>query len=313
MDANEIVKALTPENICRGVLYEPRILFDVVSFDGTQQFQTGNPDVFRNTERYPLRITHVLAGMLNVVADGQSPIGGDERIVQRYGLRLRGHDTYYMNPNYPLLPLWNNVISAASDIVTQATSVWELPKPLYMGRRDVMECEVQLLTQPKNVAGQNTDETVAVAFHAIGLVSKEPKILTGQLVISDTLAHTIPTDFYRNDGLEPLLITKVVVNDAPNVSQTNPVGNIRNVRLRIRLNGNGTNQWWTRGPVVGSPNDRCPEPVWGITVGRSVVHEVPGGGWLWGSGEGISIELQSAQSTRVDQVIIAMAGYIEIT
>jgi len=314
MDPRELVKVLTPANIVQAPLYEPRLLFDVVTFDGATQFMTGNPDVFRNTERYPMRITHVLAGMLLAFPDNQSPIGGDERMVQRYGLRLRGHDTYYMNPAYPALSLWNNVVNAASDIVTQSTSTWELEKPVILGRRDTMEVDVQLLVQPKNVDGSNGSDVVSVTFECIGVVSTEPKKLTGQISIGDLLAHTIPTDFFRNDGLEPLAILKVVINDAPPLTQPNPTGNIRNVRLRIRVNGNGTNQWWNRGPVNVSPvNDRAPEPLWGLTAGRAIVHQVPGGGWLWESGEGISIELQSFVPTRAESVIIGMAGYIEIT
>ena len=312
MEPSQLVKPLVPSNICEAFRYEPRLLFDILVFDGATQVVTGNPDVFRNTERYPLRITKILAGMLfnsGVQSPAQTPIGGDERMVQRYGLRVRGHDTYYINPEYPLLPLWHNVVNASSAITAQGLSTWELERPILLGRRDTIEVEVQLLTTPAS------NERVSVQFHCVGLVSREPKILTGFIDMTNangTNAATIPTDFYRNDGLEPLEVRKVVWDDAAPINTANPTGNIRNVRGRIRVNGNGTNQWWTRGPTTAPTNDRAPNPLWGSTVGRSIVHKIPGDGWLWGSGEGVSIDVQSYVSTRTESVIIGMAGYIEI-
>jgi hypothetical protein len=309
MEPRQLVKPLVPQNICESFRCEPRILFDILAFDGVTQVVTGNPDIFRNTERYPLRLTHILAGMLfNSGVQSQSPIGGDERMIQRYGLRVRGHDTYYINPEYPLFPLWHNVINASAAITAQGLSTWKLPKYVILGRRDTIEVEVNLIATPASA------ERVSVQFHCVGVISREPKILTGFIDLTTTVSATIPTDFYRNDGLEPLEIHKVVFNDAAPINTANPTGNIRNVRARIRVAGNGTNSWWTRGPVNTPPiNERAPAPLWGATVGRCVTHKIPGDGWLWGSGEGVSIDVQSYVPTRTESVIVSMVGYIEIT
>lgn len=311
MDLRENIKVLTPKNICSGILYEPRLLFDVCTFDGTQQLNFGNPDVFRNTERYPFHITHILAAMMNQDEDEASPPLGDERMVQRYGLTIIGHDTYYINPgtpDLPLLPLWHNVVSAASDIITLSQTTWDFMYPVEMGRRDTFQVEVQLIVPP-----ETGDERVSVTFHGFGMLSKEPKILSGYIDLSSDSPGTIDTDFFRNDGLEPLMITKVTVNDQPPLANSNPTGNVRNVRMRIRQNGNGTQQWWSRGPIITAPNDRAPEPLWGITTGRAIIHKIPGGGWRWASGEGVNIKVQSYSPTRAETVLIAMAGYVEVT
>jgi len=309
MDPRQIVKVLTPKNVCQAFRYEPRLLWDTFIFDGATQIIVNNPDVFFNTERYPLRLTHILAGMLyNSGGQSQNPVGGDERMIQRYGMRVYGHDTYYINPAWPLLPLWHNVPNATGAVTAQSLSAWHLKHPVILGRRDTIEVEVQLIVAPAS------NERVSVQFHCVGVVSREPKILTGFADLNTVNPVTIPMDYYRNDGLEPLEIHKVVFNDAAPINTANPTGNIRNTRARIRVNGNGTTSWWTRGPVFNPPiNERAPNPLWGVSVGRSIVHKLPGDGWLFGSGEGVTVDLKSYVTTRTETVLVAMAGYIEIT
>lgn len=303
MDLKEHIEILQRKAVCNGLMYEPRILFDQFDFDGTNQIAFSHPDVFVNTERWPLHITHMLSSML--YHDDQ-----DERLIQRYGLRFVGHDTYYINPgapDYPLIPLYHNVVSAASDIVTMSQSTWDFMYPVEMGRRDVFQVEVQL------IVASVTPSRIAVTFHGLGMLSRQPKLLSGYIDLTDTSPGVIDTDFYRNDGLEPLFITKVTANIQPPAGQSDPTGNIRNVRLRIKQNGNGTQQWWSRGPIITSPNDRAPEPLWGVTTGRAVVHKIPGGGWRWASGEGVNAQVQAFNTQLAESVLVGLIGYVEVT
>lgn len=288
--------------------FEPRVLYDVFSFDGATETVFANPDIFRNGERYPIRITHITAQVLHVADDEQLPLGGDERMVQRYGLRIRGHGTYYQNAVHAPLPLWHNVPNAASDVATLGQSTWVLDKSFIMGNRDTFQVQVRL------AVAAAVSERVSVAFHGRGLYSKEPKTLVGTLVITaamGTTVQTITAESYRNDGSEPLEVTQVVFHHAPNVNTANPTGNARNFRVRIKCNGNGTNAWW----IAGSPtlnNDLVPVPLLGTCTGRSIVHRLPGGGWLWYPNEGVRPEMLSYTSTRTESVVLAFIGYVMV-
>lgn len=296
-------------------LCEPRVLFDNFYFDGTvQRVAQPTQSVFRNGERFPYRITHLLMQMAYEADDGQSPVGGDEREVQRYGLRVKSHGTYYQNFQFTPLPLFANKPIAASDVATSAQATWRFDQPFVIGNRDTFSVDVQLLVAP----GSGSDR-VTVSFQGVGLYSRQPKILTGTLEISDVSKHTIDVNSYRNDGTEPMEIHTCIAHHAPPSTTQNPVGNIRNVRIQIQANGNGTNQRWIIGPSALAPgapaaldlsNGLMPAPLFGTAAGRAIVHRLPGKGWLWYPGEGVFTEMQSYDTSREEMVLLAMLGYV---
>lgn len=290
-------------------LCEPRVLWDVFTFDGsTQRVYAPNPDTFRNGERFPLRITHVMTQMLYEDDDQQQPVGGDERMVQRYGLRIRAHGTYYQNSEFTPLPLYANYPVAASDVASQAQATWRLNHPFLIGNRDTFQAEVRLLVAP--AVGS---DRVTVSFQGVGFYSRQPKILTGAVELSDTSKGFIDTNDLRNDGTEPFELHQIIVHHAPDTQTANPIGNVRNVRVRIRANGNGTSQEWVVGPKTGAYSDQLvPAPLLGTDVTRAVPHRLPGKGWLWYPGEGVDLEMRSFTPTREETVVLAMVGHIMV-
>lgn len=308
---SDYVRKLAARNLKEGDarLFEPRLFADTFAFTGTQQRIFADPDVFRNGEKFPMRITHLIMAAQWAAADGQSPVGGDERIIQRYGLRIRAHDTYYMNALSVPMPLWANKPVATSDVITRAQACWQLDKPVILGNRDTFEILVALLVAPATGT-----ERVACALDGVGFYSRQPKRLTGFVDIGNTVVPTaIDSDDFRNDGTEPIEIHTITLHHTPSTSQSNPVGNIRNVRARMRINGNGTNQWWnwTR-PAPAVANQLIPANLFGVQTGRAVVHRLPMGGWLWYPNEGVTPEVESLVTTRTDTILLAMAGYIMV-
>jgi hypothetical protein len=285
---------------------EPRLFADTFAFDGALQRIMAQPDVFRNGEKFPLRITHLIMAAQFAAEDEQTPVGGDERIVQRYGLRIRAHDTYYMNALSTPLPLWANKPVTASDVITRAQACWRFDRSFILGNRDTIEIQVALLVAP-----ETGTERVAVAFDGVGLYSRQPKRLTGYLDINDEVTHTLDADDFRNDGTEPMEIHTATIHHTPDTAQSNPVGNIRNVRTRMRVNGNGTNQWWNW-MAVSSPTQLVPANLLGLATGRAIVHRLPGDGWIWYPNEGVTPEMESFDTTRTDTILLAMAGYVMV-
>lgn len=303
---DEYFRKMAARELIEGQHYEPRLYFAPFVFDGSTQRVFAQPSIFRNGEKYPLRITHLVMAMAYESSDQQSPVGGDERMVQRYGLRVRNHGTYYQNSRYTALPLYANKATSALDVISRAQSSWRFQRPFVMGNRDTFQVEVQLFVAPGSGS-----ERVTVTFQGVGLYSRQPKMLTGYVELSNTEKTAIDVDNYRNDGTEPLEIQQIEIHHAPSEDTADPVGNIRNVRLRVRLNGNGTNQWWNVGPInVTGWSDLVPAHLWGLETGRSIIHELPGAGWLFYPNEEIVPEMESFVTSREETVLLALAGYI---
>lgn len=290
------------------ILCEPRCYYDVFTFPLGTEVVFGNPDVFRNGERFPLRITHLTMAMLYTGDDQETPPLGDERMVQRYGLRIKAHGTYYQNSVFTPLPLYANVPVATSPVTSTAQATWKLDKPFIMANRDAMEIMVQLIVAPS----VGTTERVTASLEGIGFYSKQPKVFRGTLEISDAGQHTLDIDQFRNDGTEPFELHQITIHQAAPATRSDPIGNVANVRFRMRNNGNGTNQWWTLGPTTGS--QFVPAPLCGIGVSRAVVHKLPGDGWLWYPNEGVLPEVRSFDTTRAagESVLLGFVGYIAV-
>lgn len=316
----QFLRLLASKNVCDGVLYEPRAYFDVIDFSTAVNPSTGAPDVFRNGEEYPVRITHVVGAIkyTGVTSPNAFPTG-DERAIQQYGIRIRGHDTYYMNPDFVAFPCWHNRPTAASDIATRAQSSWRFWRPFYMGQRDVLEVKIAMTVA---VGSNDGNVRIGCSFEGVGALSRRPKKLYGFVDVANadsTNVIAIPTDFYRNDGAEPLEIHQMVVHAVGGTLVSDPVGEIRNPRFSIKLIGNGTNSRWTIGPITNPPalsDNFMPGPLWGPTTGRSIVHALAEGsdghpGWLWYPGEGVSFEID-ALTSRTDAVYFGLLGHVII-
>lgn len=300
----QMMQILAAQNVCDGILYEPRAYFDRFStyVNGISQGDS-NGTVFVNGEDYPLRITHLLAMNAFDVED-------DERLVQRYGLRIKSHDTYYMTPIYTPLPLYHNERIAASDVVTKATSTWRFWRPFYMGARDTIQVQFKLVSA---MAANDGTRRIGVTFNGIGALSRRPKQLTGYADVTDDngiLAVSIPPAFFKNDGVEPLEITEMAVSCGPASQGSN--GNLRLVDINMRLVGNGTNASWMAGP--DNSDDFIPASLLGLTTGRAITHRLPVGndnhpGWLLYPGMGFTMEVQDFFQNE-QTIFVAALGHL---
>lgn len=306
------------QNVCDGILYEPRIYCDIFRLSSSQLVDAGSPDVFRNGEENPVRITHMMAAVRS--ANVATPT--DDRLIQRVGVRLRDHDDWYMSSEFMPLPHMHNVVTAPVDTMAQNIASWKFERPVLMAKRDAFEVKVAL-----EAAIPDADGTVmvCVTFHGVGAISRKPKQVSGyvEFVFADGIASkTIPTDRFRNRGSEPLEVDVMVISASPGSTATSPVGTIRNTRVSVRQIGSGTLTRWTVCPVTSIPTNplidqTVPAVLWGQSVGRCVVHRFPDAddglpGWLWYPNQGLQPELNSLVSLGEDDdiaVYFAMAGY----
>jgi hypothetical protein len=135
--------AALPANI----VVEPRIYYDAFRFPGdgktlVQAFQGS----FRNGEGFPLCFTHIISAMRaeqQPLVVPQPPLG-DERMIQRYSMRIERFGEYYQAEQHAVIPLWANVAVAAGDAISQGSSSWRFPQPLLMSNEDTFVVEVVL-------------------------------------------------------------------------------------------------------------------------------------------------------------------------
>lgn len=314
-DKNLDLLKIAARNVCDGVLYEPRLYCALFDFSDAESVTSilAQPDIFRNGEQSPVRITHLVAAVRYEPPEEQQPSfpPGDERAIQQYGMRVRAHDTFYMNPSYVPLPLWHNQVSAASDVVTRGQSSWRFAKPVIMGKRDTIEVKFALESP---IPADSGTRRVSVAFSGVGLYSRRPKQLYSYVDVTTAngiSTVSLPSDQFRNTGAEPLEIYEMSAAVAGLSLASDPVGEIRLGKLSVRLTGNGTNQRWTITQDT-SVDDLVPASLWSLTSGRAVVHKLPGegddAGWLWQPGVGLNIELSNL-TARADQIYVAAIGY----
>lgn len=290
-----------------GVLHEPRGYFDVIDLNNDGNIVQGHPEVFRNGEQFPVRLTHMVAAMTRLDA-AEPPQAQDERLVQRVGLRMEFHNQYYMNPEFLPIALWGNTVVAASQAITPATSSWMFPTPFVLSARDTLDVQVQLDAAPAS------PQRITVAFSGVGFLSGRPYFLSGDRLVTDGASTQLTTTAFRNDGSEPIIVTDgTVVVTAPEDS-VDATGDIRAASLQVRQAGNGTNAQWFRGPT-NPAIERMPAQLWGAWSGRAVVHTFPGDGLIWEPGEGIDLQVQGLTTTPPPdaRVAIALLGYITVT
>lgn len=294
-------------------IQEPRLFFDRVTFDGVNARGLVSPDgIFSNGFKYPVQIQYIMAAMLETADDQSTPVIGDERMVQRYGLRVLDHGSFFMNGDFIPLPLWHNQTTAGPDVVSQSSATWRFDRPFRLATRDSVEVKVNL------EFATATTRTVSATFEGYGEISKVPYIFTGDVSIAaadGTNVVTIPPDFFKNEGLEPVVITTMTLTCGPDDADTDPTGDIRDLNVSFRQVGYGTNQDWVAGPVTPVVFPRIPAVLCGLSQGRCVVHKLPAEGWIWEPGEGVTIQVEQlfTPGRAGEIVLIGMAGYILVT
>ena len=319
IEYEQYLRKLGARNQCEGVLCEPRIFYAPFVFpgDGVTNLVRADPGVFRNGEQFPVRITHlttyIRAG--EVSSPPIIPTQGDERAMQFYSMKARCHDTDYMNSLFVPLPLWHNKQTAASDIVTRGSSTWFFDKYYTMSARDGMVVQVSLDSNPT----QGQTRRVTVGFDGTGRLSKRPYKLSSTLDVANITPVTLNPDDFRNDGIEPIDISSMSVFCGSQSASSTPAGDIQQLYISVRQDGNGINKLWNVGPIDTATFPRCPAALYGVSTGRAIVHQLPVSpqdgtvGWLWEPGEGVDFELLSSRPDRNDTLFVAACGYIMVT
>lgn len=312
---------LAEANVTTGVVNEPRVFYDTVTLGNPFVEVDGHPNVFQNGEDFPVRVTHILAAMARLDAEGE-PTSPAE--IQRVGMQLKFHDQYYMNP-YAVnpfnntsrqlmtpLPAWALNPVAASDIISFGTSAWRFQRPFILSARDSIRVDVQV-----DGIGSGDVFPVTVSFNGIGAKSRVPYFLTGTIYVNTAQRQTISTENYQNDGSEPIIVTSMTPHCGASLDEADPTGDISRVSIGVRQIGNGTNQSWVTGPTNDPPlvADLVPAQVLGQLSGRAIVHRVPGDGILWAPGEGIQLRLQNLNPSGGvgNRVVVGMLGYVAVT
>lgn len=308
------------QNIAQGIIDEPRAYYDAIPINQDDKTIAGSLDVLTNGEQFPIRITHVTAALAAV---DQAGVAVDERFIQRIGMNLRFHDQLYPNPEFVPLPLWHNVVASGPDPISPAVSNWRFDRPIVLSARDSLAVTVF----PEQSAFQaNQSATFGLMLHCVGLKSRRPYVLSSNTTVGGSAFPSVAnlnSFSFRNDGTEPLVpvsMSTFVSGGGVPATRSSTTGDIRRARVQIVHQGNGTTSYWFQGPL-GSPGDSgtaplpgCPASLLGPTVGRSIVHRLPGEGFLWDPGEGVKVQTQQVGSGDSDNGIlyVGLLGYISI-
>lgn len=313
------LQRLANSNVCDGIQYEPRMWWNQYDFTaGGSTFVQDTDEIFYNGDQYPVRITHIVAAMAvgETLSPDPTPVQGDPRLIQRFGLRIQTHDAFYMSPGYIPLPLWHNVQTVGASAVAPGISSITFPRPFPLGQRQTWSIDVSLEQTP--ASGRD----VGVTFVGLGRTSKRPYRFGTVARLTDTNVLTLNSMDLRSQGQEVVDITGMSLFCGAPIENNDAAGDIRQLRIATRSTGNGTEQLWEQGPIT-SPVSRAPAVLWGTDVSRAVVHELPVTGpdgirgWLFQPGQGMTVNLQNFDATRQETVSesvwLGMVGYVIIT
>lgn len=297
---------LASQNICDGVIEEPRVYFDEIPIRADGVVSKGDPNVFINGEQFPVRITRVSFALRGEDIEGTFTLP-DERLLARVGVRFVFHDAYYQSAVFQPVPLWSNVICAGARGLTPGYSSYVFDRPLVLSARDTLRVVAAL------EAAEETARTATVGFHGVGLQSKRPYLLGASRDLTAITPVTFQGADYRNDGTEPIALTEMVVRLSATTDDPTGAGDVRLGRFNVRTVGNGTGSDWFIGPSTPAPISQCFGANLGFTLGRAVVHQIPNEGWLWEPGEGITVDANALADEAEGLVLtVAMSGYISL-
>lgn len=298
---------LAIDNNCKGIIEEPRVLYGLAVIPTTDPSIAVFPnDTFVNGGEFPIRITQMTCAIRPGVDDGDFSFD-DERLIQQVGLRLRYHDTFYMNNLFVPAPAWANKPVAAGSSTQQGTSSFIFDRPTVLSARDSLRVEVIL----ERIA-PTTPRLVSVGFTGVGLLSKRPYLFSSTLELDSLVAGVFPAADLKNDGGEPVALTDMSFTCGAERDANDPAGDIRRARFQVKLIGNGTQSDWfgTSAPGVS----RCPGQLLGISTGRAIAHRFPGNGILLEPGDGLSAEANPLTGTLEGAEIgLALIGYVSVT
>lgn len=296
----------------KGVINEPRTMFDEIPVPtSTGIIGPGSPGTFINGEPWPIRLTHIVASTRYLAADGINL--GNDLTANLIGMRLLFHDQYFMNPQFVAIPTWGNKATANANPSDEGTSHWDFVangQPFVLSARDTLVVSCQLQVAPE----EGTSVPVTVTFLGIGLISRRPYLLQGSRDISSLAPVDLSTVDFRNDGLEPIAITDMQVT-VGGTSLEAPQGQVANLRFNVKQVGNGTNTWWFAGPTAPVNQQRMQANLAGLTTGRAVVCQLPGDGFIWEPGEGMTVEVGARTNFgEIPQqtLCVALAGYVMV-
>lgn len=314
-DPREYLAQLSRQDVCDGVAYEPRILFDDFDFDaGGVNTVRCEPDAFINGEERPMRITHVVAAMGRPPTDASPAPAlaqGDERLIQRFAMRVITHDTFYMSPKFVPFPLWHNCRNAAAAAVSRGNGTWHFAKPFALSQRDTFIVDLTLESVPASA------RICGATFSGIGRTSKRPVRFTDSVQITDTTTVQLDPSALRSQGAEVVDIHSMSLHCGGPIDGNDASGDLQQLRAAVRQLGNGTNEQWESGPAVGVAGaDAPPALLWAPDTGRAVVHRLPNP-WTFQPDQGVELVVQALDTTRQatisDRVWVGLLGYTIIT
>lgn len=307
------------------IIYEPRGYFNVLPYIQSTQRYSIAEEAYRNGEQFPVTLTHATIFTTNLSVFG----GVDERNIQEVGLRMTYHNQQYMNDEFLPCPLWMNKVTATADPTGFISQSWDLTemteKPFVMMHGDTVEFDVFGVADA-------ADEPllVSVSMRGIGMLSYRDRMFTGEAVVpagtQDGVRTRLPTNNYRNDGSEPILITEITLNYFDSEVELQPDVQEGRVFLQARRVGSGTNANWFSGPktpidlsalapgVFDFRIDGMLAALMGVSTGRAIVHRFPEP-WVWQPGDGldeVAIAPTVTSPTIAQAIHVALTGYITI-
>jgi hypothetical protein len=306
-DVDHIVN-LAAEDICNGVIEEPRVFYDVITLLANGLPSSGDPNTFINGEQFPIRITQASFALRGAVEDDVFVLP-DERLLQRVGIRFVFHDQYYQTSAFQPAPLWSNKVVSGPVALTPGVASYTFDRPAILSARDTLRVVVAL----EAATDANTFRRASVSFYGTGVQSKRPYFLGSARNLSTVAQQVVQGADFRNDGTEPIALTDMTVELSAQDDDPVGAGDVRLLRVQVRQLGNGIGADWFIGPQTPLPIGQCFAGLLGFTQGRAVVHQFPGEGLLWEPGEGVRVEgsALAAESEGLN-LIVGLSGYISL-
>lgn len=316
--ANEYVEymvQMAAKRLDKGIINEPRVYFDQISDSAVNElapnFLTSSPSTFRNAERFPVRITHMVASQARLESDNDVSPRGDNTA----GLRIRMRDHSYnqktgslgitASQELPAVYTYNNTAAGTDPASALSQASWRFTdwgEPFVLHARDSLEIEVNLtdpeadITITTNQVGPvtaviNNPLTLAVTFLGYGLQSMRPYALTSNVQRFEDTSTFLQVDDFRNDGDEPIVVTQMsAAIIGPLVSPVVST-DLRRLIFNVRQVGSGTNVRWFQGPIDPTVIALMPADLVGCTTkALTTVHRFPYP-LLWEPGGGVDVDL----------------------
>lgn len=306
--------------LCTGRLYEPRLLYATLNLPVGGAIQRFDSNVFRNGERYPLHLTHLVWAVRD--RDYGASVSTAEEQLQRVQARLTWHDSWYMGFDPMDLPLWQNQQGIAiPEPLASGAVTWRFLRPIELPTRAAFEVSCSLERTQLEADGTIP---IAVCFRGRGIKSRQEFMFASRRSLGfgnangglDVNLQIVPVADFTNDGVEPIAITDMTISVGPQTLDTSPVGNIRLGRINVTMiqGGTGTPFAQNRGTTSGAADVDCPAVLWGVSAGRAVVHVIPDGGWILEPGRGFDAEMLNLNASGNFNLNVAMgaAGYLVV-